>query len=478
MAKKRKKIIRYKKTKSLNIGIAVFAVIFLYLAIMTGRYFFTPKIKMYEVFEGDIANTSYYTGVALRNETIVTSPYAGYVNYYLRERQKASVGNLIFTVDESGAMAEYLNASTGKESRLSEENLKELKAKLSAFSTSYSDEQFLEVYDVHAELSSMLMEYMNSNLLDELSAQAGTEAAASFQKCPAAVSGVVFYSSDGMEGLTPEGLTADTFSQENYEKTIYRGGTLVKNGDPVYRMITENTWSIAIPLSEEDAAVYAGETSMSIRFTEKNLDAAADFSIVRGGDGASYGLFVLDKYMIQFAGERYIELEVKTDHPKGLKLPKTALTTQDAFVIPGEYLTTGGDSLAEGFNREVYGEDGSISIEFVEADILRITSEAEQKAAEEAGEPIPDFCYVAGTSLSQGDMLLRPDSNDRFRVAEKQSLTGVYNVNRGYASFRYVNVIDENEEYCIAEKNVYYSIRTYDQIALHGSGLTEGQILR
>ncbi len=478
MAKKRKKIIRYKKTKTFNIGIAVFAVIFLYLAVMTVRYFTAPKIEMYEVLEGDIANTSYYTGVAIRNETIVTSPYAGYVNYYLRERQKASVGNLIYTVDESGAMTEYLNVSSGNGSRLSEENLKELKSKLSAFSTSYSDEQFFEVYDVHAELSSMLMEYMNGTLLNEFSAQTGAEASASFQKCPADVSGVVFYSSDGMEGLTPELLTADTFSQENYQKNIYTRGMLVKNGDPVYRLITEDTWSVAIPLSEEDAAAYAGETSMSIRFTEKNLDATAAFSVVRGADGASYGILTLDKYMIQFAGERFIELEIKTSHPGGLKIPKTALAAQDVFVIPGEYLTMGGDSLVEGFNREVYGEDGSVSIEFVEADIVRITSEAEKEAAKEAGETIPDFCYVSVSSLSQGDMLLRPDSNDRFRVAEKQSLEGVYNVNRGYASFRYVNVIDENEEYCIVEKNVYYSIRAYDQIALHGLGLAEGQLLR
>lgn len=154
-----------------------------------------------------------------------------------------------------------------------------------------------------------------------------------------------------------------------------------------------------------------------------------------------------------------------------------------------EYLTTGGNSLSEGFYKEVYGEDGSVSTEFVEADILRITDNAkeekERRKAEgideteqESQEPVPEFCYVSTSSFSQGDMIILPDSNDRFRVAEQESLTGVYNVNRGYASFRYVNVIDQNEEYCIAEKNVYYSIRTYDHIALHGSNLTEGELLR
>lgn len=478
MTKKRKKIIRYKKARTINIGIAVFAVIFLYLVIMTGRYLFTPKIKMYEVLDGDIASTSYYTGIALRSETIVTSEFAGYVNYYLRERQKAAVGNLVYTVDESGSMTEYLNNTAGEGSRLSEENLKELKAQLSSFSASYSDDRFSEVYDVNAALSSMLMEYMNVNTLKELSDGAGSGVSVSFQKCPAKQSGIVFYSVDGMEGLTPEQLSADAFSKENYGRTSYTGGMLVKSGDPVYRLVTEDTWSVAIPLTEEDLVRYGQETSLTVHFTEKRLDARAAFSVVRGADGASYGILTLDKYMVQFAGERFIELEVKTSQAEGLKIPKTALVSQDAYVIPAEYLTTGGDSLAEGFYKEVYGEDGSISTEFVTADILRVTGEEEKEAAKDAGETVPDYCYVSTSNFSQGDMLILPDSNERFRVAEKQSLTGVYNVNRGYASFRYIEVIDENQEYCIAKKHVYYSVRTYDYIALHGSGVTEGEILR
>ena len=84
MAKTGKKIIRYKKPKNLNIGMAVFAVIFLYLIIVLVQYMIKPKVKMYEVQDGDIANTSYYTGVILREETVINSDYSGYVNYYLR----------------------------------------------------------------------------------------------------------------------------------------------------------------------------------------------------------------------------------------------------------------------------------------------------------------------------------------------------------------------------------------------------------
>ncbi|MCI8549358.1 MAG: hypothetical protein HFI68_01985 [Lachnospiraceae bacterium] len=480
MAKTEKNIIRYRKTRKWNIGIVVFAVIFLYLTIMVIRYIMSPKIKMYEVLDGDIANTAYYTGVILREETLVTSDYAGYVNYYLREKQKAAVGDLIYTVDESGSVMEYLNNTSGNGSRLSDENLKELKKQLSDFSAVYSDNHFSEVYDINAKLSSMLMEYMNVNTLHELNEQNAGEISVSFRKCPATASGIVLYSTDGMEGLTPEQISAETFSSENYKKTIYTGGMLVNSGSPVYRMITGDGWSVVIPLTEEDLALYQEKNTVSVRFPQKDLMAEAGFSIVRGADGASYGVLTLNQYMVQFADERFVEIEIKTSQVEGLKIPKTALVNREAFVIPLEYLTTGGNSSAEGFYKEIYREDGSVSTEFVAADIFRITDhkqDIENKGTEQQTETPQEYCYISTDNFSTGDMIILPDSNERFRVAEKETLTGVYNVNRGYASFRYINIIDENNEYCIAEKNVYYSLRTYDHIALHGSSISEGEVL-
>ncbi|MDI9242612.1 HlyD family efflux transporter periplasmic adaptor subunit [Fusibacillus kribbianus] len=477
MAKTGKKIIRYKKPKNLNIGMAVFAVIFLYLIIVLVQYMIKPKVKMYEVQDGDIANTSYYTGVILREEMVINSDYSGYVNYYLREKQKAAVGNLVFTVDENGSMKEYLNQSSGDKSRLSDENLKELKELLANFSSSYSDSRFSEVYDASAALSSRLMECINVNNLQELSSFTELENSISFQKCYAKISGVVIYSIDGLEGLTAEQVSADIFSQDNYQKTSLTGGELISSGSAAYKVITDDSWSVVIPLSEEELSDYTDVKSVAVHFPGKDLDATAGFSIVRGRDGASYGKIDLTKYMIQFAGDRFVEIEVKNSQAHGLKIPKTALVSKEAFVIPMEYLTTGGDSLNEGFYKQAYGNDGTVTTEFVEADILRITDEDEKQAAEAAGEEITDNCYVSIDNFSEGDYLLLPDSNERYQIGQKEVLTGVYNVNRGYAVFKYIRILDDNSEYCIAKKNVSYSLRTYDQIALHGDRVSDDAIL-
>ena len=55
MRRQSKKIIRYKKPKNINIGVIVFAVIFVYLIIVLGQYIMKPKIQIYEVQDGDIA---------------------------------------------------------------------------------------------------------------------------------------------------------------------------------------------------------------------------------------------------------------------------------------------------------------------------------------------------------------------------------------------------------------------------------------
>ena len=163
----------------------------------------------------------------------------------------------------------------------------------------------------------------------------------------------------------------------------------------------------------------------------------------------------------------FVDIEVKNSRAYGLKIPQTAITEKEVYKIPLDFLTTGGDSADEGFYRET--EAGGVStIEFISPDILR----------EETNEDGEGFCYVDMETLRGGDTLLLPDSNERFQVAETETLKGAYNINRGYAVFKYVDILDENSEYCIVRKNVAYSLRPYDHIVLNASMVSDQQIVR
>ena len=62
-------------------------------------------------------------------------------------------------------------------------------------------------------------------------------------------SGIVSYSVDSMETLTPNQVTADMFDKSSYKKSSVRSGQLVETGAPAYKIITSEDWSIVFPMS-------------------------------------------------------------------------------------------------------------------------------------------------------------------------------------------------------------------------------------
>ena len=56
-------------------------------------------------------------------------------------------------------------------------------------------------------------------------------------------------------------------------------------------------------------------------------------------------------------------------------------------------------------------------------------------------------------------------------------MTGVYNINKGYADFKQINVLYDNEEYSIVESNTKYGLRAYDYIALDASTVVADQFV-
>ena len=66
--KENKKIVRYRRPLNINVGIIIFAIIFVYLAFSVYTYMKKDKVQFYEVVEGDIVNDHRYNGIILRQE--------------------------------------------------------------------------------------------------------------------------------------------------------------------------------------------------------------------------------------------------------------------------------------------------------------------------------------------------------------------------------------------------------------------------
>ena len=86
--------------------------------------------------------------------------------------------------------------------------------------------------------------------------------------------------------------------------------------------------------------------------------------------------------------------------------------------------------------------------------------------------------YIAAEELLGEEIVLKPDSNETYTLNKQEPLQGVYNINRGYAVFRRVEVLFQNEEYSIVGTGTKYGISLYDHIALDASRITENEIIQ
>lgn len=166
--------------------------------------------------------------------------------------------------------------------------------------------------------------------------------------------------------------------------------------------------------------------------------------------------------MIQFAGDRFINIKIDSDTKEGLKVPKTAIVKKDYYEIPIDYITNGGDTSDEGFMKEEIVNNETKSV-FVAASIVSRND---------------TICYVeTSDKLQKGDVIAKPNSTDRYQIDKTEKLAGVYNVNTGYTTFRYVKILSEKNGYYIVESGSKYGLQVYDQIVLNASLVKENQVI-
>ena len=87
---------QYRKPFNINLGTFIFFLIFVYIIICVGSYLLRDqKVVAYRVQEGALSVDNIYTAIALRDETVVTSSYNGYINYYAREGERVGANQLV-----------------------------------------------------------------------------------------------------------------------------------------------------------------------------------------------------------------------------------------------------------------------------------------------------------------------------------------------------------------------------------------------
>ena len=454
-----RKVAKYRRPLPVKTGMLIFSLIFLCMLYYVYAYFSSTRISPSEVQAGSIVVDNTCEGLALRQEDIVYADGSGYISYYARAGERVAGSSNVYTLDETGQVINTLTASLDGEA-LDADSLNSLKTSMEAYESSISRTSFSQVYDFKSRMENQILSVMNDRLIAQADALE-EETGGTFNFVKATEAGIIEFYTDGYEGVTKDTFTNDMLDSTSYEKRDLSQADIVNAGDPVYKLVTDETWNIIIPLDDEKLEALADKSSVSIRFLKNNLETTAGIEIMRR-DGLAYGVLSLSNYMVDFAEDRYVQVELKLSQIEGLKIPATAIIEKQFYTIPVGYVTTGGDDDSDGFLRETYMEDGSTSTVFVPTTIYETTDEV---------------YYVDCNDFSPGDYIVKPDSEERYQIGTTASLKGVYNINRGYAVFRKVNILYESGEYCIVEQGSTYGLSIYDHIVLDSKAVKEEEII-
>lgn len=70
-----------------------------------------------------------------------------------------------------------------------------------------------------------------------------------------------------------------------------------------------------------------------------------------------------------------------------------------------------------------------------------------------------------------------PETSEKYALSKRGSLIGVYNINKGYADFKQVDILYNNDEYSIVQSNTAYGLNVYDYIVLDATAVNEDELI-
>ncbi|MGI6094337.1 MAG: HlyD family efflux transporter periplasmic adaptor subunit [Lachnospiraceae bacterium] len=443
-----KKIITgIKKVLTLNIGTLLFGALFIYLISTMFMYMTTERVTTYQVISGPLTKNETYTGIIVREEQLVQSGSPGYVTYYAREGSKVRKTGTVYAVGDTQEIIQNVE--------LGEEDLSRIRSQIAKFSANFSSNNFSDTYSLKYELEGTVLASVDDVRNSE------SVAFGSKTLYNASADGIVIYSKDGYENKSAEDITADDFNKASYKEQDLITAKKIKTGDDVYKLITSEKWSVVIPLTDKQAKVLEDRTSIRVKFLKDGATQNGQISIMEK-EGQKLAKLDFVNGMIRYASDRFVDIELVTNTKTGLKIPMSSVVTKEFYIIPESFMTQGDNRDEAGFLKQTKNKKGETRAEFITTALYELKD---------------GYYYIDKSVFEEGDILIRSDSNEQFTVKDTATLEGVYNINKGYAVFRKVNIIDQNEEYCIVESNTAYGIAQFDNIVLNESSVKEEEII-
>lgn len=449
-----------------NIGTIIFAIIFFYIIIRILISLQKESLSIYEVQNSYIDTNISATALIVRQEELVNATSSGYVSYYVRDGEKIGKNKTVYTIDETGSIYAKIKDADSDAFELTNDGLNEVRTRISNFENYFNYASFSDVYNFHYDIENAVLELTNEAMIEQLtSLDDSSTDISTYKKVTTTDSGIITYYKDGYENFDIHNFKASDINKSNYKKTTLKTGEIINSGDPVYKLITSENWYLIAELSDKQVKELSDQDTVTVNIHNSSKNITCNFELTKQ-DNKNFIIISLNQQMVNYINDRFIDIVIIQDQNNGLKIPNTSITKKSVYKIPIDYLSQGSDSTSDNLlNIKVLDDKGEVTLKQVSPDIYKTDDE---------------YCYVDPNDFGENDVLVNTQNNDTLALntAEKAELQGVFCVNQGIATFRYIDVLYQDDEYTIVKPEVPYSIAWYDRIILDQSLVKENQIIK
>lgn len=422
-------------------------------------YITANNITVYEVSQGSISSNLEYNALALREEQIVYADNGGDILYLAENFGKVGAKSQVYALDTSGEILSSISESgDNSQITLDTADYTKLQNVISTYMVDFDDQRFGKTYSFKSELESQAQQLYTVSAIEQMGASLDTAIdSGTFNIYSSPTPGLIVYSIDGFEDLNVDSFTSESFDTSKYTTTNLKAQESVNAGDPVYKLITSDHWNLVCEIDSDLYNLLKGETYLKIKFLEDEAETWTTISFTEKA-GKYYIIMSLDDSMDRYADSRFVHIKFINNNISGLKIPNSSIVSKDFYKIPKDYMIQGNNSDDAGFLRQTDGESVYISPTIYYED--------------------DEYYYLDDNDVSRGDKLIKSNSNEIYVVgADIGSLDGVYNVNKGYAVFKQIEILYQNNDYSIIKTGTSYGISMYDHIVLQGDEVEENTII-
>ncbi len=441
-------------------GIAFFLIllILLYLIVVGINFLTKSHVSIYEVNTSEISDDSPFAAYVMRDEEVVTADDAGYINYFIPEGSRVAKGNVIYTLDDNDSLRETLLSL--RDEKATTTQISPIREQISTFYNSYTPANYSQTADFHFKINNIILEHSRGNLFRDFKKQIKTSGtASSYRKFKAAKTGVISYYTDGFEALTERDISPEIMAR--FGATTRKQVAVndqVAIGDPAYKLVTSNDWSLIAELDDDYYNSLKDMESIRVTVLRDGISFNAGITHI-DQNGAHFVKLSTSRFMERYINDRFLSIEFGIKRAKGLKIPNSSILKKDYFEVPTSFVSNVNNRYS--VVRQYLDEENKTQVENID-----ITSYYVEN----------DLGYIRDLRLHDGDTLLSP-TGGLFTLTDHEVRDGVYCVNEGFCRFKPVEVLYHNKEYSIISDTTRDGLKPFDHIVVDPGELNDDDFI-